>query len=67
MKGISRRMYKFYSYCPECNQVMLFKKRGTVWEDKAGHEYDWHRDIISEMKGKRRENKRRKKKWLKSR
>jgi len=71
MTKLSKRMWKFYAWCPDCKKVMLFKKTGSdVWLDKAGHEWDWNRDIISEMKKwrkrKERLEKRKKKDHLRS-
>jgi hypothetical protein len=54
MAAVSKRMYKFYAFCPECRRVMIFKKRGAYWEDGVGHEYEWARDAIQDEKEYRR-------------
>lgn len=61
-----KRQWKIRRYCPECDEVKLFKRRPNgVWEDDRGHELDWHMDIISEMKKRRKkESKQRKKRKL---
>ena len=62
-----KRKWKFRAWCIECEKVKLFKRTPSgVWVDDKGHEWDWNRDIISEMEKWRRKKekleKRRKKK-----
>ena len=38
-KKLDKHTFQFRAWCPECQDVMLFRKRKGVFVDKLGHRY----------------------------